>query len=357
MTNTDQPSKISFSDVRPGDMILYVLNQKPEFLPFTKKNLWPNFCVMIDRLIIAMGGSMCTHSAIAAGSADTVVEATLPYCRYRKPMYSEGYTVLVRRVKAAGKGAKVLDFVPPGIGLDAPSKDNLPYAYAQSAVAALLCLFRRKMPADPAEREALLVFLQLILHPLAKSIDDYIAEKQGKDGAWFCSQLVTFCYDRAAEADPDYRLDIPMLDFSEDTVIEWLVSKVSPDKMASLRSTGRAENGSFAESAGGFALASAGVFRAAGDLLSILEGADCLSGVRGEPEFLSGAKLSLSASPAGAAERILADAFRLLTVLGKDLSRIPSQATVAEYKESLVMPSDLERERSLAEIGRLYDFS
>jgi len=332
MASIDQPSKISSKDVRPGDMILYVLNEKPQFLPFTKENLWPNFCVMIDRLIIAMGGSMCTHAALAAQTGNTVVEATMPYCRYRKPIYSEGYTVLVRRVKAAVKGAKVLDFVPAGISEDVPSKENLPYAYAQSAVAALLCLFRQKMPANPAEREALLVFLQLILHPLAEWIDDCIAKKLGKDGAWFCSQLVAYCYDCASETDPDYRLDIHLVESTEETVIEWLASTITPEKRAQFEVPGFfPASGVGSESSSPMRIASPEVFRAAGGLLSVLEGADCFSGVHGADAVLKSAAVVRSASP----EALLADALKLVAFLGKDPSRLPSIGDLAEYKESL----------------------
>lgn len=106
---------ISKNDVNLGDMLLYVLNEKPQFLPFKKGNTWENFHVLIDRLIITMSGSMCTHSALAANENDTAVEATVPYCRYRKGMYVDGYQVLVRRVATKGKGAAVLDFLPAGI--------------------------------------------------------------------------------------------------------------------------------------------------------------------------------------------------------------------------------------------------
>jgi hypothetical protein len=347
-------------------MILYVLNERPGFeTPITKENAWKNFCALIDRLIIAMGGSMCTHAALAAATSDTVIEATLPYCRYRPGIYVDDYHVIVRRVSAPGKGAAVLDYVPAGIDPNADKdSENLPYAYAQSAIAALFCLYRREVPLDPIAKDALLVLLILILHPLAKSIDDFIAGHQGKDGAWFCSQLVTYCYDEAAKTDPAYKLHFPGLDKAKESLIEWLISRLSADSLASL-----AEPKGPARPA--LELASPEIAHAAIKLLAALEGdaadvrslfaasssdeADYLARGTAAPEFLEA--VALAADHQKAAERILADAYHLLSSMGQlDPAKSPVDA-FNEYKESLVMPADLEGETSLLTVGTLYDHS
>lgn len=366
MTSMTETDKISKTDVRPGDMILYVLNEKPGFeTPITKENAWKNFSALIDRLIIAMGGSMCTHAALAAAASDTVVEATLPYCRYRSPIYVDGYRVIVRRVSAPGKGAAVLDYVPEGIDPAARNdSENLPYAYAQSAIAALFCLYRREVPLDPIAKDALLVLLILILHPLAKSIDEFIADHQGKDGAWFCSQLVAHCYDEAAKADPAYRLRFPGLDKAKESLIDWLIARLPADSLASIAettATGRPALG----------LSSPEIAHAGFRLLAALEGdaEDTRALFAAPPTGDSGFLASGAAAPAfraavtlatdhrKAAEVILADAHHLLSALGLiDADKSPIDA-FNEYKESLVMPADLESETALSEAGILYDRS
>jgi hypothetical protein len=349
-------------------MVLYVLNAKPDFFkPLNKDNAWDNFCVLIDRLIIAMGGSMCTHAALATSSPDTVVEATLPYCRYRQGIYIDGYHVIIRRVSADGKGSKVLDFVPEGINPDAKPEDNLPYAYVQSAVAALLCLFRHKAPLDPVARDAILVLLQLMLHPLAEKIDDFIAEKQGKDGAWFCSQLVTYCYDEAAKTDSDYSLHFPGLDAARDSLIDWLLGQVPDDMIRAIADPEAAKLRTTAarptlELAGpeithaGMKLLAA-IERDADDVHAILAEGEILSlaGAAGTPALAEAASIAKDPRKAGA--QILADAFHLLSALGVVESGRSAADTFREYKESLIMPSDLEGETALREVGVLYDHS
>jgi hypothetical protein len=340
MPQTNPIDKISKNDVKPGDMLLYVLNEKPHFLPIKEGNTWENFCVLIDRLIIAMSGSLCTHSALAANENDTVIEATLPFCRYRKVIFSEGYSVLVRRVASDTKGAEVLNHIPEGIVPDVPPGENLPYAYAQSAIAALLCLFRREAPLDPAARDVALVFLQLILHPLAKEIDQYIAERQGKDGAWFCSQLVTYCYDQAAKTDSDFKLHFPALDSAKQSLFNWLVTQVPAETRVSLANPGSALSRGLRSS--GDAAPNGDALRAGIAYLTVLEGQSPLS--TGENPLLA-APVPLRIN----AEQILADAYHILAHLGIE--------NFDEYKESLIMPSDLARETALRHIGTLYDAS
>ncbi len=364
-TATDQISK---KDVNPGDMLLYVLDAKPQFIkPLNKENAMKNLGVLIDRLIIAMSGSMCTHAAIAAKTPDTVVEATLPYCQYRSPIYSGGYHIIVRRVAAEGKGAKVLDFVPPGISPDGKTGDNLPYAYAESAVAALLCLFRHEARIDPLERDALLVLLQLLLHPLAKAIDDFIAEKQGKDGAWFCSQLATYCYDEAAKTDPDYKLRFPGLEAAKKSITEWLLGQVPAESVQALAAPAAAKTLATAERPAleltGPEIAHAGMKllavleRDADDVRAILANGDILSPSDAAAAPALVAASSIAKDSGKVAEAILADAFRLLSAMGVATPGKTPIDAFNEYKEALVMPSDLEGETALREIGILYDLS
>ena len=361
MTDTN-PDQISKNDVKPGDMLLYVLLKKPEFEPFTGDHAWDNFCILIDRLIIAMGGSMCTHAALAATAPDTVVEATLPYCRYRSGIFSDGYQVLVRRVKAEGKGSAVLNYLPPGINPDpsAPANKNLPYAYVQSAVAALLCLFRTQAHLDPLVRDAMLVFLQLVLHPLAKEIDDYIASRTGQDSAWFCSQLVTHCYDQAAKTDTDYKLRFPPITNGEKTLLDWLVAQVPANALPALAST-EAQKAAGISRMGSVKLELAGneIMQAGNSLLSLLEGKKGLSAYRPlaavTPSFHEA--VNLIKNPQKTAEAILIDVFHLLTLLGIHDPEKSLPGAFDEYKESLIMPSDLERETALQHIGVLYDKS
>lgn len=347
--NTEN-TKLSAQDVRPGDMILYVLDAKPQFLPFTRENAWPNFCVLIDRLIIAMGGSMCTHAALAAPQSDTVVEATLPYCRYRPGIYCDGYTVLVRRVSAPGKGALVLDYLPEGIVYGADPHDNLPYAYAQSAVAAFLCLFRHKASVHPAERKALLVFLQMVLHPLAKKIDEFIASAQGKSGAWFCSQLVMHCYDRAAETDSDYRLRFPLMARSRERFVDTLFDSLPPlaADMSGLLAV--AENRPLDRDSLSFD--DPAVLRAGLTLLEIIE-----DDFKSPPDMHMLSAVATERTPDGtnAEVRVLQDAHRFLTLLAGDRVDLSTRDAFYEYVESLVMPSDLEKETGLLRAGYLHD--
>jgi len=358
-TNPDQISK---NDVKPGDMLLYVLLETPKFKEFTKENEWDNFSALIDLLIIKMSRSMCTHAALVASAPDTAVEATLPNCRYRKGIYNDGYKVLVRRVNEAGKGPEVLNYLPPGINPDtsAPTNKNLPYAYAQSAVAALFCLFRNEAPLDPLARDAMLVFLQLLLHPLAKAIDDFIAERSGQDSAWFCSQLVTHCYDQAAKTDSAFKLHFPAIDSANKTLFGWLVSQVPANALPALAS---AE----ARKAAGISRLASVIPEFAGDeimhagisLLSALEGKNAVSANR--PLAATAPALheavALVKNSQKAAEGILVDAYHLLSLLGiNNPDKTPSGA-FDEYKEALIMPSDLERETALQHIGVLYDKS
>jgi len=356
----NNPDQISKNDVKPGDLLLYLLLEKPEFEPFTKANAWDNFCILIDRLIIAMGGSMCTHSALAATAPDTVVEATLPYCRYRKGIYSDGYKVLVRRVKVAGKGSAVLNYLPPGINPDpsSPANQNLPYAYVESAVAALLCLFRTQAHLDPLVRDAMLVFLQLVLHPLAKEIDDFIASRTGQDSAWFCSQLVTHCYDQAAKTDKDYKLRFPPINYAEKTLMDWIVAQVPANALPALASgeaqkaAGISRMGSVIPEFAGDEITQAGI-----SLLSALEGKNAVSAYRpfsaATPAFLEA--VALVKNPQKVAEGILVDVFHLLSLLGMHNPENSLPVAFDEYKEALIMPSDLEREIALQHIGVLYD--
>lgn len=350
---------ISKNDVQPGDMLLYVLNEKPQFLPLKKDNTWANFHVLVDRLIITMSGSQCTHSALAATEKDTAVEATVPYCQYRKGMYVDGYQVLVRRVATKGKGAAVLNFLPPGINPNTNSdpKENLPYAYAQSIIASLLCLFRRETSLDPLAREATLVFLQLILHPLAEAIDNFIAKKQNKESAWFCSQLVAHCYDQAAKQDPAYKLHFPALDKPKKTLFEWLIAQVPSESIKSITSTITTRKKHSISQIEAPEISYAGI-----SLLTVLENNtndftnnDYLALTSESPVMLEAIKDSKNHSKA--AQIILSDTFRLLSLLGINNLQKVNFANWDIYKESLIMPCDLEHETALQHIGVLHDHS
>ncbi|MCK9169452.1 MAG: hypothetical protein M0P01_03485 [Treponema sp.] len=229
MTNSSTIENIiSKNDVKPGDILLYVLQEKPEFKEWTKENLLCNFGMLIDMLIIFAEDSMCTHAALAAQEPDGVVESTMPYVRYRSPIYTSGYHISVRRVPGEKDGSVILKYLPP-VSKDTP-KDNAPYAYSQAVLASLFCIFRRQGMSNPILRESMLLFLKLLLYPLAAWLDSILPAVQGKTTAYFCSQLVADCYDKAAVHDsPDFRLHCPDSGPVGDRLIDWLLEQ-KPDK-------------------------------------------------------------------------------------------------------------------------------
>jgi hypothetical protein len=226
-SNTNE-NIISKNDVTPGDILLYVLQEKPELKEWTKENLLSNFAAVVDMLIIFSEDSMCTHAALAAQEPDGVIESTMPYVRYRSPIYCSGYHISVRRVPNGKDGSIVLKYLPP-ISKDSP-KDNAPYAYSQAVLASLLCIFRRQGISNPIIRESMLLFLKLLLYPLASWLDSIIPAVQGKPAAYFCSQFVADCYDKAAVHDsPDFRLHCPDSGPVGDRLIDWLLEQKPDD--------------------------------------------------------------------------------------------------------------------------------
>jgi hypothetical protein len=356
-SNTNE-NIISKNDVTPGDILLYVLQEKPEFKEWTKENLLSNFAALVDMLIIFSENSMCTHAALAAQEPDGVVESTMPYVRYRSPIYCSGYHISVRRVPNGKDGSIVLKYLPP-ISKDTP-KDNAPYAYSQAVLASLLCIFRRQGISNPIIRESMLLFLKLLLYPLAAWLDSIIPATQGKPAAYFCSQFVADCYDKAAVHDsPDFRLHCPDSGPAGDRLIDWLLEQ-KPDEDSLCAATVKKENSVI------LSPEAPEIICAALSLLDKLNPqkngiteahlqASLLQQGLQSTVYMQTLQAVRMQKPNDTSAEILGLLIRILRSLGFDVSPDTLADDLLKFQAAFIMPCDLYDETSMLHAGEIID--
>lgn len=197
-------TEITVADLKKGDIVLYELKKKPEFIKPFKENLEANFYILIDKLICFAEGSMITHSAIMYDEKN-VVEATIPTVRIFKLIFPD-YYLHIRRVKDGVDGSKVLEYLP-----QTPDElDESPESYAMmmAVVAGLSCLFKAKV-RNHDNLAKLAAIVRGVLYKAAKYLDSKKLPYSSGDNNWFCSQLVYYTYAKAAaELGPEYEIAI-----------------------------------------------------------------------------------------------------------------------------------------------------
>lgn len=198
---------IEIKDLKDGDLILYELKEEPQFkFPVTKDNISENFSVLVDKLICFAEGTKVTHAALMNGP-DTVVEATLPYCRCRTPVLDPSYHCHVRRVGNGKDGSVVLNYLPQP--KEEVEQDPESYAMMMAAVAALSCLFKANIRKDDSPA-VLLAIIRCVLYKVAEYLDNKKMPYASGDENWFCSQLAYYAYTKAAVdlKDKDYEIEL-----------------------------------------------------------------------------------------------------------------------------------------------------
>lgn len=208
MTSTQT---IEIKDLKDGDIILYELKNAPEFkLPITKDNISENFSALVDKLICFAEGTNITHAALMYGP-DTVVEATLPYCRVRTPVLDPSFHCHVRRIGNGKDGSAVLKYLPQP--KEEVEKDPESYAMMMAAVAALSCLFKAKIGKND-NSALLLAIIRCVLYKVAEFLDNQKMPYASGEENWFCSQLAYYAYTKAAVDLKDNAYEIKLADSS-----------------------------------------------------------------------------------------------------------------------------------------------
>ncbi|MFA6857174.1 MAG: hypothetical protein WCR31_08195 [Treponema sp.] len=350
---------ISKTDVKPGDILLYVLQEKPEFKEWTKENLLSNFGMLVDMLIIFAEDSMCTHAALAAQEPDSVIESTMPYVRYRSPIYSSGYHISVRRVPDGKDGSIVLKYLPP-VSKGTPV-DNAPYAYSQAVLASLFCIFRRQGMSNPILRESTLLFLKLLLYPLAAWLDSIIPAVQGKTTAYFCSQLVGDCYDKAAVHDsPGFRLHCPDSGSAGDRLIDWLLEhKPDENRLCAAAAVRTGTSMDISPEAPEIICAALSLLDKLNPEKNVTMGSHLQSpllqtGIHSTAYIQTLQAVKMQKADDTAAE-ILGLLMRIVKSLGFDVSPDTIADDLLKFQAAFIMPCDLYEETSMLHIGEIID--
>lgn len=343
---------IKESELKKGDILLYSVIEPPKFIPPSEEKslkdlIADNFKILIDKLIIWSENSNTTHAALfydlinkeGEPAIGRVAEATLPYCQLRYPILADNFKVIARRLPENLDGSLVLNELPP---LSEKNVDNNGYALAQACLAGLMILFRTRLEPQSAKDRILLpkllTFLKLISYPIGRYVDKLLPFNKDGKTPFFCSQLVSWCYDMTALKlkNPAYKVNTPSNSKIGDSLLDYLLKNTDLDAPDTDELLSEFESNLEID------LDSPELLYAACQILDE-SNANLFLPANSEPKLYSG-MLEKFNDVKAAAPFIKKLIKNILILLGKkaDIDKDGLAKTIIDIQTSFIMPSDLE---------------